>query len=411
MLVSERTARAACGFAFASRGALELRGRREPVRAFRLTGRVGSGDAPPARLAAPMVGREAELDVLDSIYARAADEGRPHVVTVYGDAGVGKSRLVAEFLERVQDRAPAPLVLRGRCLPYGDGVTYWPLAEMLKAHAGIQDTDSTVEALAKIERVAADLPGAVDVAGADAARLAALLAYTMGVPDLRSPVARNDPQEVRRRVHLAWRAFFTSLADGGPGRSCSSRTSTGPIRRCSTCSTSSASAARDRSCSSIRRAPTWPPSAPGGVAAGATRWRSLSTRWPPPRPGAWLGLLLSVDDLPVPLYERILERAEGNPFFLEEILRRLIDEGLIRREGERWRAAPGIETIELPDSVQGVLASRIDLLAPADKHVLQAAAVVGRVFWREPLRLLTAGLLGGPPAESRRRRATGRARP
>jgi len=104
-------------------------------------------------------------------------------------------------------------------------------------------------------------------------------------------------------------------------------------------------------------------------------------------------LLLSVGDLPPAMNARILERAEGNPFFLEEILRRLIDEGALDCERGRWCAAPGIEDIELPDSVQGVLASRIDLLAPADKRVLQAAAVVGRVFWREPLRLLTAGPL------------------
>jgi class 3 adenylate cyclase len=397
VLVSERTARAARGFVFESRGALDLRGRREPVRAFRMTGCAGSGDAPTARLVAPMVGREAELDVLDSIYARAADEGRPHVVTVYGDAGVGKSRLIAEFLDRVQDRTPAPLVLRGRCLPYGDGVTYWPLAEMLKAQAGILDTDSTVEALAKIKKATADLPGAVEVGGGDAARLAALLAYTMGVPDVRSPVARNDPQEVRRRVHLAWRTFFTSLAVSGPVV-----VLVEDIHWADPALLDLLDELGERSQGPLLFVyPSRPDLGAVRPGWGGGRRNSLAVSLDPLAPDEarrLVGLLLSVADLPASLYERILERAEGNPFFLEEILRRLIDEGLIRREGERWRAAPGIETIELPDSVQGVLASRIDLLAPADKHVLQAAAVVGRVFWREPLRLLTAGLLGEPPA-------------
>ena len=102
-------------------------------------------------------------------------------------------------------------------------------------------------------------------------------------------------------------------------------------------------------------------------------------------------LLLDIDDLADALRVRILERAEGNPFFLEEILRRLIDERLIVHEDGRWRAVAGIDDVEMPDTVQGVLAARIDLLRPAEKRVLQAAAVVGRVFWPGAV----AGLLNG----------------
>ena len=96
-----------------------------------------------------------------------------------------------------------------------------------------------------------------------------------------------------------------------------------------------------------------------------------------------------MDDLPPSVLVRILERAEGNPFYLEEIVRRLIDGGLLQRRGERWVAAAGIEEVEIPDTVQAVLASRIDLLDPSDKRVLQAASVVGRVFWIGPLGELT----------------------
>ena len=95
------------------------------------------------------------------------------------------------------------------------------------------------------------------------------------------------------------------------------------------------------------------------------------------------------------MHDRILERAEGNPFFLEEIVRRLIDGGLIERVGDRWRATEGIEEVEIPDTVQAVLAARIDLLEPADKRIAQAAAVVGRVFWPGPV----AGLTGAEPAD------------
>ena len=102
-------------------------------------------------------------------------------------------------------------------------------------------------------------------------------------------------------------------------------------------------------------------------------------------------LLLAVDELPPTVHARILERAEGNPFFLEEIVRHLIDEGLIVRSGERWRASERIVDVQIPDNVQSVLAARIDLLAPSEKRTLQSAAVVGRVFWPSAVRLLLNG--------------------
>ena len=105
--------------------------------------------------------------------------------------------------------------------------------------------------------------------------------------------------------------------------------------------------------------------------------------------------LLTVDDLPPSVHATILERAEGNPFYIEEIVRRLIDEGAVVRVGDRWRATDVAAEIEIPDTVQGVLAARIDLLDPDDKRVVQAAAVVGRVFWPGPV----AELSGLPAAE------------
>ena len=398
VLVSERTARAARGFGFAARGAFDLAGRREPVRAFQMTERVGGPTRGVPRLTAPLVGRGAELAVLDTIYARTVEEGRSHVVTVYGDAGVGKSRLVSEFLERQQDRSPAPLVLRGRCLPYGDGVTYWPLAEMLKAYAGINDTDSTAEVLARIHEVMAKLQDPVEVGDGDAPRTAALLAYTVGVPDLRAPAARTDPQTIRRQVHMAWRAFFTSLAVSGP-----LVVLVEDIHWADAALLDLLDELGERTQGPVLFVY---PSRPDLVAIrsdwGAGRRNSVAVSLDPLAPDEaerLMRLLLSVDGLPASVNARILERAEGNPFFLEEILRRLIDEGALACEQGRWRATPGIEEIELPDSVQGVLASRIDLLAPEDKRVLQAAAVVGRVFWHEPLRLLTSGPLEEGPMD------------
>jgi predicted ATPase len=102
-----------------------------------------------------MVGRDRELELLRSLYQRSAEEGQPNLVTIYGDPGVGKSRLVAEFVEWADGLDPAPTIVRGRCLPYGDGVTYWPLAEILKGLANIRDTDPSEVALERVHGSAA----------------------------------------------------------------------------------------------------------------------------------------------------------------------------------------------------------------------------------------------------------------
>jgi tetratricopeptide (TPR) repeat protein len=108
--------------------------------------------------------------------------------------------------------------------------------------------------------------------------------------------------------------------------------------------------------------------------------------------------LLDVDGLPASVFDQILARAEGNPFFLEEIVRQLVDNGSVRLEAGRWRAAGDVGHVEIPDTVQGVLAARIDLLEPPDRRVLQAAAVVGRIFWPGAIRRLLNGAADRMPA-------------
>src|SRR5204862_5719889 len=131
-----------------------------------------------------MGGRDQELALLETVYARTASEVRPNLVTVYGDPGVGKSRLTAEFLGNLAGRSRAPLVLRGRCLPYGEGVTYWPLAEILKGYAGVLDSDPLETALDRIHGGVDDLlTGVPGVSDAEPGRTAAALAFTVGLQD------------------------------------------------------------------------------------------------------------------------------------------------------------------------------------------------------------------------------------
>jgi len=387
IVVAERTAASVRGFLFEDLGALELKGKTRPVRAYELLDAVaGAPERGVPGLRAPMIGRDDELGLLRAVFERVLGESRPSIATIYGDAGLGKSRLTAEFLSWAERTDATPLVLRGRCLPYGDGITYWPLAEILKGHAGILDSDATDIAVEKVRKICRDL-FTPDVAP-DPTRSAAALAYTIGLEDPAVSFRSVDPKEVRDEVHEAWRIFFSALARGGPVivviedihwadpvlldllDELSSRAD-GPILL--------VCPARPE-LTSIR--PAW---GGGGRNATAVVLDPLSTD----ESELLVRSLLTVDDLPPSVRATILERAEGNPFYIEEIVRRLIDEGAVVRTGDRWLATETAATIEIPDTVQGVLAARIDLLDPEDKLVVQAAAVVGRAFWPGPIAELT----------------------
>ena len=389
IVVAERTARAARGFRFRELGDRELRGKGGTVPAVRLEGRApGDVERGVPGLHAPMIGRDRELELLRSLYQRSAEEGRPNLVTIYGEPGVGKSRLTREFVEAAQRSAIPPMVLRGRCLPYGEGITYWPMAEILKGLADVRDSDPPDRTLARIVALGSDVLTS-DVATEPRAAASAI-AYTVGVEDPAVSFLAMEPREVRARIHAAWRSLFSGLARRSPVvvviedihwadgalldllEELAERV-VGPVLF--------VCPARPEI---TRRRPDW-----GG---GMRNVSSLSLE-PLSLADAdrLIGLLLEVEDLPEAVHTRILERAEGNPFFVEEIVRHLMDEGRIVRHVDRWRAAEDIGDVQIPDTVQGVLAARIDLLDSNEKRALQRAAVVGRVFWPEPVGRLLNG--------------------
>jgi class 3 adenylate cyclase/tetratricopeptide (TPR) repeat protein len=367
VLVAERTAQAARGFHFSEPRVFEVRGKSEPLRAVELVAEqaVAEGTLSGARV--PLVGRIRELALLDATYRGVVSEGRPHLVTLYGDAGVGKSRLVAELLASLEASTPRPRVVRGRCLSYGDGVTFWPLAELLKSYAEVLDTDRAEVARKRVVEAAQAALEAAGIALAD--ELAVALAASIGLVAPDRP--RRNPHEVRGETHTAWRAFFSALATAQPTivlvedvhwadpallellEDVADRT-VGPMLMLCT--------ARPEL---TAKRPTW---------GGGRR--------------SYTGLVL--EPLAAPDSERLIEqlggeaigtrerrailaRAEGNPFFLEEII--------------RTRRGPAIA---IPDTVQAALAARIDLLPADEKGVLQAAAVVGRVFWPGAVAEVTA---------------------
>jgi class 3 adenylate cyclase len=377
ILVGERTARAVRPYFDLRRiEPLTLKGKADVVTAWVVEAEF---EAPEPRglpgQAAPLVGREHELAVLRAAWERVCGERRPHLVTLLGDPGVGKSRLVREFVSRLEVGAK---VLVGRCLPYGDGVTLWPLAEILKAEALVLDTDPADVAVGKIAQL---VETAIDseLTG-DQLRTTAALVSTLGLRTADDQFGSLDPRDLYRERLVAWRALLTSMARLAPLVAVvedihwadatmldvldelAERVEGAILFLCP--------ARPDL----LRSRPGW----------GGGR-RSFSSLPLDPLSGEesarLVSALLDVDELPETTRALILDRSEGNPFFLEEIIRRLVDDGLlVRREG-RWHARRDIEEVEIPDTVQAVILARLDLLAPDEKRVAQLAAVIGRVFW------------------------------
>ncbi len=390
ILVGQRTVAATPAFRYRSMGAVGVRGKSVDVDVSELIGEpIGSADPGSALLRAPLVGRQEELALLVSIYDRVAADRRPHLVTLYGQPGVGKSRLTVEFLATLGRREPAPRIVRGRCLSYGSGVTFWPLAEILKSEAEILDSDDPARAAEKLDGLRNRLFGAH--LATDPSRTAALLGFTVGIAVPGFDFGRIDPEQLRIELVEAWRTFFSALATDGPLIAViedihwadtalldvlddlGARVQGGVLFLCP--------ARPDLT----DRRPGW----------GGGR-RSFSGVFldplEPDDTSRLVSLLLEVEDLPSDLHARIVDRTGGNPFFVEEILRQLIDEGRIARVGDGWRAEAGLTAVQIPDTVQAVLAARIDLLGPDEKRALQAASVVGRIFWPAPVgRSLDAG--------------------
>jgi len=174
---------------------IELKGKAEPVVAYRLHQVAAGAEGHRRRLDAPMVGRERELDVLQQAFERAVSGGSCQLFTILGAAGVGKSRLVAEFLGAVRDRAR---VVRGRCLPYGEGITYWAVAEIVRQATSIEDGDAAETARERIDTFVAGLPEA-----------AAIARGLVGLIGLEASAAQEE-------LVWAFRRALEHLADKGP---------------------------------------------------------------------------------------------------------------------------------------------------------------------------------------------------
>ncbi len=375
ILVGERTQRLTAG-AVAYRGLepLSLKGKTKPVSAFEATelierGAIVQRDAPPT----PIVGRDTELSQLEAIFDRVVRDGAPHLITVIGQAGVGKTRLLYELERKLERHAPPVRVRRGRCLAFGSGVVYWPLTEMLRAECGIGQGDDAAEARAKlVERLGPLLavredPDQVERRIAPLARL-----FGAEVPGDAGMGEQEDQRSARESFFGAVRAVLEAIAEeqvlvlawedihwADEGTldliDYLSRWLRAPVLQ--------VCLARD---SLLERRPGW-----------STLRRTVTVTFleplAPPAARELIEALLSASGTPVGLPVELAERSGGNPLFAEAMVQRITEEG-----GATTAA-------NLPDTVQGLLAARLDSLDPFERQLVAHAAVVGRTFWESAL--------------------------
>jgi class 3 adenylate cyclase len=353
------------------------KGKAEPVvvwEAVEPRARLGTDVAHDARTA--LVGRERELGVLRDALARARAERAPQLVTLIGVPGIGKSRLVWELQQHV-DADPELITWRqGRCLSYGEGIAFWALGEMVKAQAGLLETDTAEEAEAKLaETVAALVPAPErEWVRGHARPLAGL------------PGAGGSGRD---EAFAAWRRLLEAMAEQRPAVLVFEDlhwADDGLLDFVDHLVDWAAEVPMLVVCTArpelLERRPAWG----GGKLNAATLALSPLTAEDSAR---LVGLLLDQPLLPAPLQAALLERSEGNPLYAEQYVRMLADRGLLVREAGGWRLA-GDEELPLPDTLQATIAARLDGLPPEEKLLLQDAAVHGKVFW--------LGALGETPA-------------
>ncbi|HKY23950.1 MAG TPA: AAA family ATPase [Gaiella sp.] len=318
-------------------GAVEVR---RVVCADRPTGR-------PISVAAPYVGREEELELLGNVFARVVRDRRAQLVTIFGDPGIGKSRLAQEFYAGLERTS----ILTGRCMPFGEGIAYRPLAEMVQAAAGISEDDSPEVAIEKLR----------EACTSDA--VADLLGLASGVLD--------NVSGSRRGLEIAWAAheWATSFAEAQPLvlgfedvhwaeeplldliEHLADRIDDAPVLI--------VCLARPEL---LDARPSW----------GGGRRRAITIELGPladSETAQLVDTLVEEAALPEALRAVLLDKTEGNPLFVEETVRMLVEQG----EGA---------AVRIPDTLQALIAARIDTLPPDSRSVLRHGALIGRVFWR-----------------------------
>ena len=378
VFVGESTRRASEDtIAYEDAGAHELKGKAEPVSLWRavrvLSGRGGAQKS--TGLEAPFVGRERELRLIKELFHASAEEHKAHLVNVIGAAGVGKSRLSWEFFKYMDGLADTFRWHRGRCLPYGEGVSFWALAEMVRTRCSILEGEELASAAAKLHTAVEEtIPDPEERRWVEP-RLANLLGL-----EERS----GKDQE---GLFAAWRLFYERLADETPTIMVFEDMQWADVALLDfveyLLEWSRAHplfiVALSRPELAERR-PSW-----GAAGRGVT---SIYLE-PLPREGMEGVLTGLVPGLPDDLRSQILDRAEGVPLYAMETVRMLLDRGLLVQEGSVYRPTGSIETLEVPETLHALIAARLDGLTGDERRLVQDAAVLGKTFTKPGIAAVT----------------------
>jgi len=372
--VDEATRNAtAASIAYLDAGEHSLKGKAEPLRlhqALRVVAGVG-GALKSAGLEAPFVGRDRELRLMKDLFHASAAEARAHLVSVTGIAGIGKSRLAWEFYKYMDGLSDLFSWHRGRCLSYGEGVTYWALAEMVRGRAGIVEGEEASTAVGKLHAAVEEF-----LTDPDERRwVEPRLAHLLGIEE-RSAKDKED-------LFAAWRLFFERMSEVRPvvmsfeDMQWADSSLLDFVEYLLDWSRNHAIFVLTLSRPElVERRPNW----------GAGR-RNFTSIYLDPLSHAAMAELVTglVPGLPQDVSDRIVARAEGVPLYAVETVRMLIDRGLLIREGETYRLAGSIGALDIPETLHALIAARLDGLAPAERSLLQDAAVIGKTFSKEAL--------------------------
>jgi class 3 adenylate cyclase/tetratricopeptide (TPR) repeat protein len=355
---------------YEQREPVTVKGKAEPVPVWRAMRVRARASVEIERAPTPFIGREDDLALLRQTFHRTLRESSVQLVTITGEPGVGKSRLIGEFFRFVDDLPDITYWRHGRCISYGEGVTFWALGEIVKAHAGILESDGPEEAAAKLSQ-------AVDVVieeGPERDWLKTRLAALVGVS------SEGSGATDRAESFAAWRAFLEAVA------------STRPL----VAIIEDLHWADDAMLEFVEHLVDWSVGVPLLVICSARPelyerrpgWgggkRNSTTIALSPltnkETAKLIAFLLSEAVLPTETQATLLERSGGNPLYAEEFVRMLIDRGFLERRG-RALCIAGEGEIPVPDTVQAIIAGRLDTLPPERKAILHDASVMGRVFW------------------------------
>ena len=365
-------------FGFESKGEVSLKGKSGQHLVHRL---IGPLEAPrEARglealgLSAPLIGRDAELNRMLDCLERAV-AGEAHVVRLIGDAGIGKSRLVRELLARVEDdeRFGSLVVRRTACSPLGEQ-HFGAIGAILRSAYGIAPKDS---AAAMREKLAAGI-AELGLSPSEGADLMPSLDHVIGLGAVEAGQSQVEPEQLKRQIHFAVRTLFERRLARTPVLLVVE-----DLHWADAASLEALRVLADRlDRNRLMIVLTHRPAFEAGALA-TSRTSHVAIRLTPlqtPSSHALIDALFGGSPLPQKLCRRIVERAGGNPLFLEEIVRGLIENGALAREGSNWRTLTDDRAAEIPLNIQGILLARVDRLPRAARALVQEAAVIGLRF-------------------------------